>query len=551
MNGDGGSRSPDVLLSFAKDGRYIADVEKLLSDFAVSLASVFWGGGSSAEGTARRGGSSGATADDIFEDDGQRFADRIRPELNFIASLVVHTAPLIYYTRRFSDDTPPPPSRFRSGAQRSIGMEALNLRYHFPNDRASVGNVSAFRRVRDGAVRALQLGTNRWQRLLLLQTIFPYVMNRVRRGGWSEDLGSMLGSLSRFIGTREHTRSSRNEGDAIIAENDVLNDDRLRGSARRRLFHEQRRRMAISVDSAGSDAQSSSRDNDNRSVEVTEGTQFQRLRLSRLCWKWAHVSSVLFMFSSIRFYGKLPTLLDKRVSQAISSLCHGAHTLANHGLSNSESLDRWSKTLKWLLRLHLALFYWNGVYPSLSHRLVGAKIRQDLSPYQGRSVVHHSAEIVANRPSLKPIAVMILVQAASAMIRASCELSVELIHYLQLLHLKWKRRHEPSHLLMNSDLTGRHEYMNLVEQCVPSIDSFNAIEARGKLHKKSRKKTDSVHQCGICLSEHVNPAVPRNCGHVFCWNCIQHWVSNVRNECPLCRAKAKPQDILPLCNYFT
>ena len=153
MSGDGGSsRSPDVLLSLAKDGRYIADVEKLLSDVVVSLASVFCGGGSSSERTARRG-SSAATANDIFEEDGRRFVDRIRPELNFIASLVVHTAPLIYYTRRFSDD---PPSRFRSGAQRSIGMEALNLRYHFPNDQVSAENVSAFRRIRDGSVRALK-----------------------------------------------------------------------------------------------------------------------------------------------------------------------------------------------------------------------------------------------------------------------------------------------------------------------------------------------------------------------------------------------------------
>ena len=563
MSGDGGSnRSPDVLLSFAKDGRYVAEVEKLLSDFAVSLASVFWGGGSSSARTARRGAT--ATANDesdmIFEEDGQRFADRIRPELNLIASLVVHTAPLIYFTRRFGDDTPSS-RRFRTGAQRSVGMEALNLRYHFPNDRVDAENVSVFRRIRHGTVRALQLGTNRWQRLLLLQTIFPYVMNRVGRGGWSEDLGSAARCLSRFIGTRECTRrlpdesrrsGNLNEGGDISAENDelILNDDRLRGSARRRLFHEQRRRMASSVDSAGSDAPSSTRGNDNRSVEVTEGAQDQRLRLSRLCWKWARVSANLFMFGSMLFYGQFPTLFAKRVSQAMSSLCHGAHTLANHGVSNSESLDRWSKTLKWLLRLHLALFYWNGVYPSISHRLVGAKIKQDLSPYNGQSVVH-SAEIVANRPSLKPIAVMILAQAASVMIRASCELSVELLHYLQLLHLKWKRKQEQIHLSINSGLAGRYEYMNLVEQCVPSIDSFADGAAEGKNNNKSRKKTGRVHQCGICLSEHVNPAVPTNCGHVFCWNCIQHWVSNVKNECPLCRAKTKPQDILPLCNYFT
>jgi peroxin-10 len=38
------------------------------------------------------------------------------------------------------------------------------------------------------------------------------------------------------------------------------------------------------------------------------------------------------------------------------------------------------------------------------------------------------------------------------------------------------------------------------------------------------------------------------CGHVFCWKCLQQWVSS-RGECPLCRTACLPQDILALHSY--
>ena len=54
----------------------------------------------------------------------------------------------------------------------------------------------------------------------------------------------------------------------------------------------------------------------------------------------------------------------QKISMATSSLSHGAHALpSRHDSSITatyESLDRTTKIIKWFLRLHLALFYWNG-----------------------------------------------------------------------------------------------------------------------------------------------------------------------------------------------
>ncbi|EED95788.1 hypothetical protein THAPSDRAFT_260886, partial [Thalassiosira pseudonana CCMP1335] len=157
------------------------------------------------------------------------------------------------------------------------------------------------------------------------------------------------------------------------------------------------------------------------------------------------------------------------------------------------------------IRLHLALFYWNGSYPTIAHRLVGARIRDSVTPSSpGATLTPNAGSIVANRPSYKPIAALIFVQALTALAQSTAEASIEAAH------------------LMQND--------------VPNATKRN----------QSKHSGQDSHSCGICLNQRVHPAAPSVCGHVFCWNCILHWVANVRAECPLCRAKTRPQDVIPL-----
>jgi hypothetical protein len=139
-------------------------------------------------------------------------------------------------------------------------------------------------------------------------------------------------------------------------------------------------------------------------------------------------------------------------------------------------------------------------------------------------------------------------------------------HYIQLYFFRWRRNRRrrmqqqqqssgnislnDSDSLSTTIDVEREEYMDMIEDRVPGFFS-SSIDGVANSSSSNRQKQSGQrgHQCGICLNERVHPAAPTACGHVFCWNCVQHWVSNVRAECPLCRAETRPQDIIPLYNY--
>ena len=239
---------PDVLLSLAKDDRYISQITALLAQTIASFASVFFPPGH------RNRTDREFDTNEIVEEGGKRFIERIQPELQLLSSIVVHSATFVYFTRQLSDTST---SHYDRAKNRSIGMESLNLAYSFhkrdlrkrreilTGHEKSSGIVA---RMKDTLSRAISsILIDRWQSLLLLQTLFPYVISRAGRGGWSKDLGGVMTTCLECLGFqygRMHVESS----DAAAV--DVLrNNDRLRGSARRRLFDEQRRRMMGSAPS--------------------------------------------------------------------------------------------------------------------------------------------------------------------------------------------------------------------------------------------------------------------------------------------------------------
>lgn len=201
------------------------------------------------------------------------------------------------------------------------------------------------------------------------------------------------------------------------------------------------------------------------------------------------------------------------------------------------------------------------MYPTIYHRLVGAKIRDGIPPSNPNGAGPTNAGVVvANRPTYKPVAVLILMQAASALAQTAAEACIELVHNVQIAYFRWRRQRggsttrqidsEAQNVCENSE---REVYLDLVEQRVPSIVSAKNEHSSQKQSRRKGNKSSgsdsSVHPCGICLNERVYPAASSTCGHVFCWNCILHWVSNVRAECPLCRARTRPQDVLPLYHF--
>ncbi len=201
------------------------------------------------------------------------------------------------------------------------------------------------------------------------------------------------------------------------------------------------------------------------------------------------------------------------------------------------------------------------MYPTIYHRIVGAKIRDNIIPPSNPNGIPspNAGVLVANRPTYKPVAILILMQAATALMQTGADALIELVHTIHIAFFRWRRqrsRRLQHHNIMNEqsnvwDAPERELYLDLVEERVPSIASEKDEHlTKQKMNRiKQNKPNAMIHPCGICLNERVHPAASSVCGHVFCWNCILHWVSNIRAECPLCRAQTRPQDVLPLYNF--
>ena len=221
--------------------------------------------------------------------------------------------------------------------------------------------------------------------------------------------------------------------------------------------------------------------------------------------------------------------------------------------------DSRASILRWILRLNLALFYLNGKYPTLAHRIAGVRFSSDTP---NRSTVSSAQGLVSpgisDRPSYRMIGALILLEAGAALTGTMNRLLVEVFHRLEMRRAA-RRSNEATGSAVHSEAAAaaeRSRLLDLVEKRAPSVLTYEqnmqkdegcGIERVGP--SSQAKQPASNSSCGICMHDRKHPAAPVSCGHVFCWSCIIHWSTRVRPECPMCRAPAKPQDIIALYNY--
>ena len=181
-----------------------------------------------------------------------------------------------------------------------------------------------------------------------------------------------------------------------------------------------------------------------------------------------------------------------------------------------EHLEKYASYIEEFLnmcsRLHLALFYINGIFYHLGKRLTSIRyvmIRYGLAKDQ-------------TSPQLNTYRILGWLIILQVVIKLYSWVSVR-------VRKRWNR--------VNSTL----DRDNATSTTKPGVRIVIESATLPESTLQSRFK------CPLCLEQcKVQTATP--CGHIFCWSCIAEWCSD-KSECPICRATSRPQQLVCL-QYF-
>lgn len=336
-----------------------------------------------------------------------------------------------------------------------------------------------------------------------------------------------------------------NNGDRAAA--DRIRQENLRGDDRRQMHEKLRRQMmerarghVEPVRTTSDDATILHSNQEMRTQHQTRGTSMQSIESQA-----SSLSQTLR--SSLRRLSK--TILD------VLFHAEGPHILADSNVGSlSGSGDVYYSMASWLIRLHLAQYLVTGRFPTITHRFLGMQTQKDANPPNADG----SATIQFRPNTNRIIAGLIILKASASSIRTiSNQLAKFAANFLE--------RRAPSVLHDESEqgiLSATAQLDTAMSKCFDIPHTSNGMAKESFLGVSSPVGSNLLSTadgrgggswsgtvCAICHTNRTHPAAPSTCGHVCCWNCLVHWVSTVRPECPLCRAPCRPQEVIPLYHY--
>lgn len=190
-------------------------------------------------------------------------------------------------------------------------------------------------------------------------------------------------------------------------------------------------------------------------------------------------------------------------------------------------LTSYPNLLDTMMNVHIALFYFQGLFYSISKRIFGL-----------RYVFGH------NKDPQK------LQRAGNYAVLGG----IMLLQFLVKFLLWVKQETDSKSLEEKLELQKKSESHDTFYKVDQLKNLHTQLENDEKLHGKVSVDLSDPAQlpyipevsrsCMLCLSPMVDPSAA-NCGHMFCWECIVDWVRE-HPECPLCRQLCLEQNLLPL-----
>lgn len=102
-----------------------------------------------------------------------------------------------------------------------------------------------------------------------------------------------------------------------------------------------------------------------------------------------------------------------------------------------------------------------------------------------------------------------------------------------------------SNFLYNINENNEETYYDLSNTHFPTVNFIERIfndyiENKNKLNDEEYKKNvekinEKLEECPVCFTSSETTIKIKKCNHVFCEDCIQKWLTDHKNTCPICR----------------